>query len=279
MWNHRQLPFDFKLIFCFARGTNREIFATDFSKDKVLLISQKWRFHPKHFSKADLKYEHPKMLLGEELLHYTECIWCSAGSAPVVIPFQVWHRGPGEDRQSGSTGSRACTPWPCSQVHSDDVLVCSNPKTIITQLAISPLLASGASCSAGSHYAVAVVLEVILCSSSEANASGDAFLMDNSTESLIFPSVNHFPVASFSDELQKKVCVLQNPLTAWSHLPCTKSLGLRTGRNRAAAGLVVLSLCLTYLVQRGVSVFRMHLQLAVEYFILWLADDRQCCCW
>ena len=85
------------------------------------------------------------------------------------------------------------------------MLVCSHPKTVITQLVISPSLASGASRSGGSHYPVVVVMEVILCSNSQANVSGDTFLMDNRTGSLILPPVSHFPVASFSDQLQKKV--------------------------------------------------------------------------
>lgn len=119
-------------FFCFARGMKKEIFATDFSRDEFILISRKGRFHLKCFPKAALGYEHPKKLLEEELPCDTECVWRFAVGAPVVTHRQAWHRGPGEDGQKGSTGVRASTPWPHSQVRGDNVLVCSHPQTAIT---------------------------------------------------------------------------------------------------------------------------------------------------
>lgn len=62
----------------------------------------------------------------------------------------------------GSAGSL----WPHSQVCSDNLLVCSHLKTVITQFMISPLLASGASGTGGSPYPIVLMMAVIVCSNS-----------------------------------------------------------------------------------------------------------------
>lgn len=274
-------------FFCFARGTKKEIFATDFNTDKFILISRKGRFHLKYFPKAALWYEHPKKLLEEELPCETECVWCFAAGAPVVTHLQVRHRGRGEAGQRGSTGGRASTPWPHSQVRGDNVLVCSHPQTVITQLTISALLASGASRSGGSHYLV-VVMDMIFCSDSYANVSGYAFLMDKGTASLILSSVKYFPVASFSDQLEKKRS--ETYKTLWQHEAIylvQNPLGLeQEGMQLLLDWWSWLSLCLMCLVQMEVKCTRDTFSIYNRIFYslpgwsqttLLLVDLQYCC--
>lgn len=146
---------------------------------------------------------------------------------------------------------------------------------------IPPLLASGAGQSGGSHCLVVVVVDVILCSNSYADVSRYAFLTDNGTASLALSSVKYFSCSFFLWSAGKKrsetyktfrqheaIYLVQNPL----------------GLEQEGTELLLdwqswLSLCLTCLVQMGVSVLGIHFLFTTEYFTLCLADHRQHCCW